>query len=181
MASRDPILTAYVVHRLKVLKDEGKEWKSLAVPAGLEASIPSQVSLGRMGVGGRTALPFARMLGFERVPELQQAAETWAEANGVVDEPQPVRMAPHPRSRRIAQSIGVLDAAIARVDAMYADARYAQENERWWLEHYLAEDRMARQELVAPPPETKGKKLKLTPRSGPRDTAEGSSSHKKPA
>lgn len=181
MASRDPILTAYVVHRLKALKDEGKEWKALGVAAGLEASIPSQVSLGRMGVGGKTALPFARMLGFQRVSELQQAAEAWAEENGVTDDPQPVRMPPHPRSRRIAQSIGVLDAAIARVDAMYADARYEKENERWWLEHYLAEDRMARQDLVMSPPENKGKKLRLTTRSGPRDTNEGSSSHKKPA
>jgi len=184
MATRDPVLNAYVIHRLKQLQLEGKELKALALAAGLEVSIPSQVVTQRMGIGAKTAAGFARMLGFSRDWQLKAAAEEWAESNDIAIDPSPPRVSPHARARRIAQGIGVLERAIARVDAMYPAARHEADNERWWLEHYLAEDRMARQDApvaAEKAPTNDEKKLRLTARKGPRELTEGSSTHKKPA
>lgn len=184
MSNRNALVSEYVRHRLREMQGAGAVLKHLAQSVGMSETTPSQILSG-MGVGGVNEPKFARMFGLSH-SQLVFAAETWAGSSGQGPSAEsPLRaVPPHAKARKIAQGIDVLPAAIARVDAMYEGASYEGESERWWLEHYLAEDRMARQlrEREGQPAAEPQKKIKLSPRSGPREPSQSpSAAHRKPA
>ena len=183
MSNRNALVSEYVRARLREMQGAGAVLKHLAQSVGMSETTPSQILSG-MGVGGVNEPKFARMFGLSH-SQLVLAAETWAESVQGAFDPAPQRAVPsHVKARKIAQSIDVLPSAITRVDAMYEGASYEGESERWWLEHYLAEDRMARQlrEREGQPGAELPKKIRLTPRSGPREPSQSpSAAHRKPA